>query len=227
VTPGAPPAPPAGRPQWSFDLLHTPLRRGDTSRPVVYLTFDDGWGYVDEIRSILEEHGARATACFVGQYVDGHPGAVQRWAAAGLTFCNHSYSHTDMTKAPLLFAPNNGLAISDEITATEAALQRAVPGAVMAPFFRPPFGAENETVRGVAASYGYRTILWSMDTRDWAGERDAAALRDYVVGNAAPGDIILMHFTRATTVDALPGIIDGLRARGFALEGLETLPSDR
>jgi peptidoglycan/xylan/chitin deacetylase (PgdA/CDA1 family) len=176
---------------------------------------------------VLEQRGARATACFVGQYVDGHPGAVQRWAVAGLSFCNHTYSHTDMTKAPLLFSQNRALTLSDELVATEAALQRAVPGAVMAPFFRPPFGAENETVRGVAASLGYRTILWSMDTRDWAGERDAAGLRDYVVANAMPGDIILMHFTRAATVDALPGIIDGLRARGFALEGLEALPSDR
>jgi peptidoglycan/xylan/chitin deacetylase (PgdA/CDA1 family) len=227
VVPPLPSPPPAGRPAWTPGQLLIPLLRGDTSAAIVYLTFDDGWGYVDDVRAVLQQKQAAATACLVGQYIEGHAEAVRRWSDAGLTFCNHSYSHTDLTKSALLFSPAGALSTAYELTATEAALQRAVPGATMAPFFRPPFGAENQTLRGVAASLGYRTILWSLDTRDWAGERGSSELRDYVVNNARPGDVILMHFTRWTTVEALPGIIDGLRARGFTIAGLESLPSDR
>jgi peptidoglycan-N-acetylglucosamine deacetylase len=218
-----PPAPPAGRPAWTLDQLRSPLRRGDGSRPVVYLTFDDGWGYVDEIRTILEEKGASATACLVGQYVEGHPGEVQRWAAAGFSFCNHSYSHTDLTAAPLLWSQVGGMTLSDELLRTEQLLAQVAPGATMAPFFRPPFGSENATVREAAASLGYRVMLWSIDTRDWSAGTTAQSIRDHVVGSAVAGDIVLLHFTRYATVEALPGIIDGLRARGFSLEGLEGL----
>lgn len=225
VVPPAQPLPPVdGRPHWTLEQLRAPLSRGDTSRMVVYLTFDDGWGYGDRILSILLEKGVRATACLNGQFIVEQPGFVRRWADAGLTFCNHSYTHSDMTARPLLWSEGDGLTMTEELERTELALSQVVPGATMRPFFRPPYGSQDATVREVAASLGYRTILWSLDPRDWSNS-DPAWLRDYVVSSARPGDIVLLHFNRIATVEALPGIIDGLRARGFAIEGLETLPS--
>jgi hypothetical protein len=49
-------------PDWSPELLLTPLTHGDTTRPVVHLTFDDGWGFPHEILDVLIERDARATA---------------------------------------------------------------------------------------------------------------------------------------------------------------------
>ena len=82
-------------------------------------------------------------------------------------------------------------------------------------------------VRAAAAALGYRTILWSLDPQDWRPGLDAGYVRDSVVDRAQNGDVILLHFERRSTVDALPSIIDGLRARGFDILGLESLPSDR
>ena len=55
---------------------------------------------------------------------------------------------------------------------------------------------------------GKLTILWSIDTMDWAGD-DAAAVAGNVLDNVRPGDIILMHSMdrRGNTVKALPVII--------------------
>ena len=209
------------------------LRHGDTAHPVVYLTFDDGYGFSDEVLAILKQRHARATACLVGAFMERRRSFVQNWLAAGYSLCNHSYTHPRLTRSPVAgppVAPGTDPvyeAVRREISGTEALLAQIAPGAVSAPFFRPPYGEQNDTVRAAAASLGYRTILWSNDAQDWRPGLDAASVRDTVVNNAKNGDIIILHFERRSTVDALPFIIDGLRARGFEILGLESLPSDQ
>jgi len=191
----------------------------------VYLTFDDGWGYGDDVLRVLVERHVPATACLVGQFITTNTDFVRRWVDAGLTLCNHTFGH------PHLLRAGGSAAISeetmDEISRTAAALARIAPGAIMEPFFRPPYGEENETTRNAAAALGYRSILWSVDPGDWRQGLDPAQLRDQVVSTARPGDIILLHFEQRSTVEALPYIIDGLRERGFTLMGLESLPGAR
>lgn len=217
----------AGRPDWPPSLLVRSLSHGDTSRMVVYLTFDDGWGYADDVLRILQERRAPATACLVGQFITTNPGFVRHWVAAGLTLCNHTFGH------PHLLHAGNGAAAAvreetmDEITRTASALQRVAPEASMLPYFRPPYGEQSDATRNGAATLGYRSILWSLDPGDWRPGLDATPLRDSVVETARAGDIILLHFEQRSTVEALPFIIDGLRERGFTLLGLESLPSDR
>lgn len=46
---------------------------------------------------------------------------------------------------------------------------------------------------------------------------------DEVLTRAQGGSIVLMHLGGYVTLDALPGIVEGLRARGYALVTLETL----
>ena len=93
-----PPLPPVilGRPSWSAALLLTPLRHGDTSRAAVYLTFDDGYGFPDQILQVLQEKHVRATACLVGSFVVARRAFVQHWVEAGDTLCNHSYTHAHL-----------------------------------------------------------------------------------------------------------------------------------
>jgi peptidoglycan/xylan/chitin deacetylase (PgdA/CDA1 family) len=56
-------------------------------------------------------------------------------------------------------------------------------------------------------------VLWSRDTIDWQ-QPTVAKVLERVVGRARPGDIVLMHPT-AVTVEALPAMIEGLRAKGL------------
>ncbi|HET6708751.1 hypothetical protein [Amycolatopsis sp.] len=67
--------------------------------------------------------------------------------------------------------------------------------------------------RPTVAANGLTEVLWSVDTRDWAGcsagEIVAAA------GDAQPGGVVLMHEGRPATVEAVPRILAALTARGL------------
>jgi peptidoglycan/xylan/chitin deacetylase (PgdA/CDA1 family) len=72
-----------------------------------------------------------------------------------------------------------------------------------------------------------------VDSLGWQGRqggtRDAAFVRDRVLNAATAGGIVVMHVGSHPTdrstldADALPAVIDGLRARGYTLVTLDVL----
>lgn len=92
---------------------------------------------------------------------------------------------------------------------------RATP----APWFRPPYGAHDATVRAAAgwASFPY-TVLWDFDPRDWDTSSPSAVVSRVLAG-VKPRSIILLH-TKPASAAALSTIIHGLRARGLQPVGL-------
>lgn len=238
-TPVPPTPTPTRVPNWPDSLLTVPVYSGPRDLPYVYLTFDDGWGYPHQVLEILVGRNVKATACLDGVDMSHYPDFPAAWVAAGMTLCNHTYSHSVLTQADFEDLPDQlvppgvdyaaveSAATGPELEANEALLARLAPGAKMTPFFRPPYGSHNAAVRAAAAARGYRTILWSVDPEDWRPGATAASVRDHILANTRAGDIVLMHFGSTATLNALPAIIDGLRARGFILAGLESLPADR
>ena len=83
---------------------------------------------------------------------------------------------------------------------------------------RPPYGSWNTNTRLL----GKALILWSVDTLDQDG-CTAAQIRSLIAANTRSGSIVLMHASVTATVDAVPGIITDLRARGFTLVRVEDL----
>jgi peptidoglycan/xylan/chitin deacetylase (PgdA/CDA1 family) len=88
------------------------------------------------------------------------------------------------------------------------------------PYWRPPYGAHNATVRSAAAAIGYtKTIMWDIDTIDWRPVADggptAGSMIGKVVGNAQRGSIVLMHLGGYNTFHALPAMVSRLRAGGL------------
>ncbi|MNP50132.1 Peptidoglycan-N-acetylglucosamine deacetylase [compost metagenome] len=59
-------------------------------------------------------------------------------------------------------------------------------------------------------------ILWNVDTEDWKN-KDSAMTSERALAGARPGAILLMHDIHASTVSAVPGIVDSLRAAGYTL----------
>ena len=95
--------------------------------------------------------------------------------------------------------------------------------------FRPPGGAEDSSVISTAAGLGMQTITWDVDPRDWTTP-GASAVYSRVVGAARAGSIILMHDgggPRGGTLEALPRIIDTLRARGYRFATVSALLGHR
>jgi peptidoglycan/xylan/chitin deacetylase (PgdA/CDA1 family) len=201
----------------------TLVTNGSRSTVKVALTFDMG-GRVGDALAImtwLRDHGVKATIFMTGEMADSTATDAGRQVLARVDarpdlfdLGNHSYSHPHMTTL-------SASAMADEIRSAEAAIDRYAASSPR-PFFRPPFGEWNTTLVNVAASVGYRfSIMWDVDTIDWnpisEGGPTAQQIVDKVLARAQGGSIVLMHLGGYETLDALPGIVSGLRARGFQL----------
>ncbi|OHD87925.1 MAG: hypothetical protein A3J39_09800 [Sulfuricurvum sp. RIFCSPHIGHO2_12_FULL_44_8] len=90
--------------------------------------------------------------------------------------------------------------------------------------FRPPYGSINQEVMDTINDQGYTTILWSLDSLDWALQ-DKDAITENVITHVQNGDIILMHSSRANhaSVEALPGIIEQLQSKGYTFLRLDDM----
>ena len=194
-----------------FTLERTAVTRVDCAvRACVALTFDDGpSAYTDRLIDTLVATRTPATFFVVGSQVATRPATVRRMQSAGLAVENHTYSHPQLTT--LSYSGQ-----LSQVTRTDDAL--AAAGVRRSTQLRPPYGSWNSTTR----TLGKPLILWSVDPRDWE-VRDAARIRSYVAANTTAGAIVLMHDSHSTTVDAVPGIISDLRARGFTLVTVDTL----
>lgn len=221
--------PPPGDAVFDTSVGAAPITHGDRNVDAVYLTFDDGYGFGEEVLAVLRQKHAPATACFAGSFMPRNPSFIRHWVEAGFSVCNHTYWHGNLTRLtnptgdPAKDEPHRFANVQAELTTTVDKLHEYAPDARVLPLFRPPYGAYDDLVSRAAAAAGYRMVLWSLDPEDWRPATTAVALRDRVLAQARPGDIILFHFERHATVEALPAIIDGLRAKGLEPRGLESL----
>ncbi|MGK2851733.1 MAG: polysaccharide deacetylase family protein [Candidatus Limnocylindrales bacterium] len=219
----APPASPAP----SIGGASVVVRHGDRSVRTVALTFDMGgrlepaldivdWLVANDVPATIFPTGRTATQTSEGQAVMEAIGTHRDHFDLG----NHSWSHPDFRN---LDAP----AIRDQLARTEAAIVAAINVSTR-PWFRPPFGGLDDQIPAVvgAAGYGY-TVMWDIDTIDWRPVADggptAQQIVDKVVSRADGGSIVLMHLGGFNTLEALPGIVAGLRAKGLTPVTLGTM----
>lgn len=204
--------PPAGTP--------IVVRRINTTKPLVALTIDDGYGPGESARMITAARSAGVTITFCFNAING-----SRWSASFrammakavrdgvLEVCNHGYSHRTGT--------STGEAFGVQDLIWNQPFDR-IAGYPSAPFYRPPYGAYGSGLRAAAQRLGYRYVLmWDVDTNDWRG-LSASTIVQRAVGGARRGSIILMH-TKPNTAQAFPDIIRGLRAKGLRPVGLGEL----
>jgi peptidoglycan/xylan/chitin deacetylase (PgdA/CDA1 family) len=187
----------------------------------VALTFDDGpWpGQTEAVLRILAARDVRATFFMLGSRVKVAPETARAVAAAGHAIGNHSYTHAYLGSA----GPGR---VRWEITATNALISQVT--GVETHWFRAPGGIVSPTTAGVLAQESMRSALWTVDPQDWRGDMTAEAVADNVIKSARPGGIVVLHDgggDQSVTIEALPLIIDGLRARGFTFVTLDELGS--
>lgn len=181
---------------------------GKTKR--IALTFDDGpsAGYTAEILDILREYDVKATFFVIGKNVEAHPDLLRRTVAEGHEIGNHTYSHPHLKTI-------DEARLSEEV-ARSATLLQEVAG-IRTSLFRPPEGIITPAVTAAAEKGGYRTVLWSIDTMDWA-LNPASKIVQTIKREASDGDIVLFHDWVAgdsPTPSALRQIIPWLKAEGF------------
>lgn len=179
-----------------------------TDQPVLALTFDDGPHPTNTPRllDILREHNVKATFFLVGTNVKAYPALVRRILEEGHEIGNHTWTHASLTS-------RSDDQVRSELRRTEDAI---VAAAGYRPhLMRPPYGAINQRVKELMFSeFGYSTILWSVDPQDWR-RPGVSVVTSRLVNGARPGAILLTHDIHAPTIQAIPGVLDQLIAKGY------------
>ncbi len=177
----------------------------------IALTFDDSPNgkTTERLLDGLAERGAHATFFIIGEQIDGQEALLRRMAAEGHQIGNHTFTHCRLD--------TSGAAGLHELERTEERLRAVLGGSGY--WIRPPWGfAAAETLRAAQAPL----IHWSIDTEDWR-VRDAERIAREIVENAGDGDIVLLHDSYETSVDAALCAIDALSRRGFVFVTVEEL----
>lgn len=171
----------------------------------VGLSFDDGPGAsTSTLLRALTDHGLRATMFNVGEHARANPDLVREQVAAGMWVGNHSFTHPHLPR----LSPTDSF---QELAGTQEVLDDILGQAPT--LFRPPYGETNAELRAEAQQLGLLEVLWTVDSRDWAG----ASVDDIVaaVASLQPGGIILMHDWPAPTIAAIPAIAQVLAEKGM------------
>lgn len=180
------------------------------------ITFDDGPHAENTPRllKILKERNVPATFFVVGQCVAEYPSIAKLVVDEGHEIASHSWSHPQLTRM------NEG-SVTDQLQRTHDVIKQTT--GVAPTLFRPPYGAFSTNQRAWAHHrWGYRTILWDVDTLDWK-TRSAEKTKSSIINDTRPGSIILCHDIHKPTVDAIAPALDALLARGFKFVTVSTL----
>ena len=182
----------------------------------IALTFDAGWLYenTEALLNLLDEYNVKATFFVRGLWVKEHPDLAIEIVNRGHALENHSLTHGHMSTMTDAEVENEIRQTTDMIRETTGYLPQ---------LFRPPYGEYDKRILRILIEEGYPyTILWSVDSYDWAEELNGVKItKDYLVNRvlnkASDNGIILMHVGGYETIHALPEIITGLRSEGYEL----------
>lgn len=212
-------------------------RTGDKVGKIA-LTFDDGPDpvWTSKILDILKEKDVKAAFFVIGENGQENPALIKRIVNEGHEIGNHTFTHPNLGEVPRQ--------VTDLELNTTQRLIESLTGHSTRLFRAPYFGdAEPRTPDEViptvlAQNLGYISVGLHLDPDDWKLENKdgtphtADQIVNEVLSAAAittpeeRGEIILLHDgggDRSATVEALPRIIDELRARGFQFSSVSDL----
>ncbi len=183
-------------------------------KPVKYiaLTFDDGPHpkYTPQILKILYENEAAATFFVVGENAERYPELVRAEYDLGFEIGNHTYTHFHLNE-------KNINALYDDIKKADDIICK-ITGEIPK-LFRPPEGKHNGRLDGIIKKAGKSTVLWTVDTRDWA-HTDKEKIIENIKNNVKNGSVILFHdyiVPPSPTPDVLCEIIPYLKSQSYEL----------
>ena len=204
---GQPDSSPSGQQKETPPASEKPQQRPTGENPMVALTFDDGphREYTDQILDILEANGAKATFFEVGRNLYNDPDAVRRAESLGCEIGSHSYRHADLGKM-------SAQSIAEDLQKADAIFQEVLGHTPN--LLRPPYGSLNDAVKYTT---GRSIVTWSIDTEDWRSQNTDKIITSVQNAGDLSGQVILMHSTYATTVEAVRQLVPWLLEQGYQL----------
>lgn len=181
----------------------------------IALTFDDGPHpvYTPEMLDLLKEKDVKATFFLLGEQVEKYPDIVKRMNEEGHLIGNHSYKHEQLSKLSSVQA-------CSQVNRTNELIY-SITGKYPE-YLRPPFGDWKDDLD---CEVNMVEVLWDVDTLDWSSQNKDKVVSK-VMKNIEEGDIILMHDSYESTVEATAEIIDRLQEDGYEFVTVDELIFD-
>lgn len=199
------------------------LEKFGTEEKKVAISFDDGPSreYTGKILDILNRYDVKASFFLIGRNASVHPDIVKRIYNEGHEIGSHTFNHLDildLSEKEMEFELNSTQRVVQGVTGHSTVL------------FRPPYLSiyeENSDYPSLEAmekilkaeEMGYTVVTSSIDPRDWDG-KSVDEIVDKVKAKVENGQIILLHDAggdRTATLEALPRIIEWLKAEGYEI----------
>jgi cellulose synthase/poly-beta-1,6-N-acetylglucosamine synthase-like glycosyltransferase/peptidoglycan/xylan/chitin deacetylase (PgdA/CDA1 family)/spore germination protein YaaH len=213
----------------SYPLSYTVTQTGYYPNEVA-LSFDDGPDptWTPKILDILKEKHASGAFFMIGEEAQNNIGLMQRVYREGHEIGNHTFTHPDISEI-------SNASVDLELNLTERLF--AAELGVQPLYFRPPYSIDQEPDTNDQAApadriqhLGYVIVGNKIDTDDWEEHPVKSPqeiidsvfqqMEDMKTRSWMRGSIILLHDgggNRQPTIDALPKLIDALRAHGYKI----------
>jgi peptidoglycan-N-acetylglucosamine deacetylase len=222
----------------TFNSLPQPYRvaRYGFSKNELAMTFDDGPDpvWTPKILDVLKREQVPGTFFLIGIQAEKYGSLTQRIYREGHEIGNHTFTHPDISSIGSGYMKVE-LNLTEQLFASQLGIRTTL--------FRPPYSVDAEPDTEdqvkpleVTQNMGYITIGNKLDTKDWNENPPLKPpqIASLVLNHLPPcepydqacGNIVLMHDgggNRERTVEALPLIIEGARARGFNFVPLNQL----
>ena len=206
----------------------------------IVFSFDDGPHphFTSQLLSDLREHGVVAHFFVVGAPALRHPEVLHLIQSDGHIVGTHSQSHAVLTRLSAAEAQaeicegfrsslrgfdnsRSGSPSLEKASLERASLKRAsweaqLPLEVLAPFFRFPYGAFNESLKNFVRQNHLANFFWRIDTLDWK-YKNPKQLLTYTLQQIehAQKGVVLMHDIQPQSLAIMPSLLFELAVRGY------------
>jgi peptidoglycan/xylan/chitin deacetylase (PgdA/CDA1 family) len=193
----------------------------------VVLTFDDGpWpGNTPAVLKALADECTKAVFFSIGKHATYHPEILRQVAAAGHTVGTHTWSHANLNSKKM-----TEQMAKDEIEKGNSAVRFAL-GAQPTPFFRFPELQHGPAAMAYLESRNIAMFSCDLDSFDFRAKNAEQIVTTVMTKLDKRGKgIILMHDFQKHTAEAMPTLLQRLKAGGYkvvlmkAKAPMQTLP---
>lgn len=175
-------------------------------KKLIALTFDDGPSkYTLTLLNILKDKNAKATFFLIGDNIKHNKDILKEIYKNGNEIGIHSYVHK-------LFTRISDKEIHEQIELTRSEILDIVNCPIN--LIRVPYGSLSDRVLNVIKNENLTSVLWDIDSLDWKF-RNKDKVYNYVLKRIKGNQIILMHDTYKTSIEAVEKLIDTLNKQDY------------